>query len=393
MGSSRQPLIRTLERAFLFVVIVAALLLLGAQTARGAGTVALANATQQLGSPAFAAEWKQWLRQELPPLLAQHRVPAAAVAVVQEGRLVASVVVGEREAGKPAGKDTLFNVASLTKPVFAHAVLALVSQGRFALDEPLARHWIDPDVADDPSQGTLTARHVLSHQTGFPNWRDGQKLRFAFSPGEGVGYSGEGFDYLRRAVEAKIGWGITQLAAETVFVPFGMSDTHFVWSERFGERFAFEHDREGRRIMVPPKTIPSGADDLLTTIDDYGRFAAAVARGAGLPARLFVETRVRQIPARAAANANGPADYGLCWRVIETTHGTALMHGGADRGVRAGVIVVPATRSAVVVLTNGDNGGRIIEAVVTRVLPHGGTYLAHYAGRTAAAGRTGGGSQ
>jgi CubicO group peptidase (beta-lactamase class C family) len=324
------------------------------------------------------------LHEKLPHLLAQHHVPAAAVAVIRDGELVATAVVGEQESGKLATKSTLFNVASLTKPVFAHAILALVAKGRFSLDEPLAPYWVDPDLKDDARHPALTARHVLSHQTGFPNWRDGKKLRFNFKPGEGVGYSGEGFDYLRRALEAKTRRSMTQIVSETVFAPFGMSDTHFVWNATFEGRFAREHDKEGQRVEVPPKTAPSAADDLITTIGDYGRFAAAVARGANLPSALFNEMCSIQIPERVAAKAEGPADYGLCWRVVTTPHGTALMHGGSDRGVRAAVIVVPKAQAGVVILTNGDNGGHIIEAVVPLVLQNGNDYLAQYIGQAAA---------
>ena len=318
------------------------------------------------------------LNETLAPLLSQHHVPAAAVALIRGGEVIATSVTGERESGKPATKETLFNVASLTKPVFAHAILALVDKGAFNLDESLDSYWIDPDVRDDPWHTALTARLILSHQTGFPNWRDGKQLQFSFKPGAGVGYSGEGFEYLRRAAEAKTQRGIIQIVSESVFEPFGMSDTHFVWDSAYEGRFAREHDKEGHRINVPPKSIPCAADDLLTTIGDYGRFAAAVARGAGLSTMLFQETCSIQIPKLVASKAPGPSDFGLCWRVVKTTHGTALMHGGSDQGVRAAVIVVPQTRDGVVILTNGDNGGKIIEAVVPLFLPNGDEYLSQY---------------
>lgn len=329
-------------------------------------------------------QMERLLNEKLPPLLAQHHVPAAAVAVIRDGELVATVVVGEQESGKPATKATLFNVASLTKPVFAHAILALVDKGQFSLDESLAQYWVDPDVKDDARHSTLTARLILSHQTGFPNWRDGKRLQFNFKPGEGVGYSGEGFDYHRRALEAKMRRSITQIVSEAVFAPFGMSDTHFVWNATFEGRFAREHDKEGRRVEVPPKTTPSAADDLITTIGDYGRFAVAVARGASLSPALFNETCSFQIPERVASKADGPADYGLCWRIIKSPHGIALVHGGSDRGVRAAVIVVPKSQAGVVIITNGDNGGRIIEAVVPLVLQNGDEYLVRIAGRNTA---------
>lgn len=327
------------------------------------------------------ASLERLLNEKLPPLLTQHHVPAAAVAVIREGELVATVVVGEQETGKPATKATLFNVASLTKPVFAHAVLTLAVKGQFSLDESLAPYWVDPDVKDDARHLALTARLILSHQTGFPNWRDGRRLQFNFQPGEGVGYSGEGFDYLRRALEAKTGRSMAQLVSETVLAPCDMPDTHFIWDPTFGRRFAREHDKEARRIKVDPKSTASAADDLLTTIGDYGRFAAWVARGANLSPTIFGETCSIQNPERVAAKTNGATDYGLCWRIIKSPHGTALMHGGSDQGIRAAVIVVPKSQAGVVIFTNGDNGARIIEAVVRMALQNGDEYLARFAGQ------------
>ena len=169
-----------------------------------------------------------------------------------------------------------------------------------------------------------------------------------------------------------------QFVTESVFEPFGMSDTHFVWDSSFEARFAREHDKEGQRIEVPTKSTPCAADDLITTIGDYGRFAAAVARGKGLSAKLVREASSIQISESVSSKAAGPADFGLGWRVVKTVHGIALMHGGSDQGVRAAVIVVPQTRDGVVVLTNGDNGGRIIEAVIPLFLQYGDEYLAHY---------------
>src|SRR5687768_409468 len=73
--------------------------------------------------------------------------------------------------GNPAPFNTIFNVASLTKPVTAMLTLKLVSMGNWHLDEPLAKYWTDPDVVNDAWSKKLTTRHILSHQTGFVNWR------------------------------------------------------------------------------------------------------------------------------------------------------------------------------------------------------------------------------
>ncbi|MHC0443631.1 serine hydrolase, partial [Flavobacterium sp. 3-210] len=82
-----------------------------------------------------------------------------------------------------ASYNTIWNVASLTKPITAIIALKLVSQGKWNLDESLDKYWIDPDIKNNPDHKLLTTRIILSHQTGFPNWRsfnESKKLDFKF---------------------------------------------------------------------------------------------------------------------------------------------------------------------------------------------------------------------
>ena len=115
----------------------------------------------------------------------------------------------------------------MTKPIVAMVTLKLVENEQWNLDEPLANYWIDPDVAEDPRHTKLTTRHVLSHQTGFPNWRNDRtpkKLAFEFDPGTKYQYSGEGFEYLKKALEKKFNKSIVKIADSVLFKPFGLED-------------------------------------------------------------------------------------------------------------------------------------------------------------------------
>ena len=116
----------------------------------------------------------------------KHGVPALGVGYIKNGRLEEVQVFGELETGKPAPLNTIWNVASLTKPVTALVALRLVDAGLLQLDEPVYTTWLDPDTATDPSAKKITLRHLLSHRPGFPNWRwkngDG-KLSIQFEPG------------------------------------------------------------------------------------------------------------------------------------------------------------------------------------------------------------------
>ena len=111
------------------------------------------------------------LDQNAPRWLKQYDVPSVAVAYIENGEPAWTAVYGEQSPGVPATLKTLYNVASLTKPISAEIILRLASAGKLSLDEPLSTHWVDPDVRDNAWQKLLTPRLCLSHQTGFSNWR------------------------------------------------------------------------------------------------------------------------------------------------------------------------------------------------------------------------------
>lgn len=270
-------------------------------------------------------------------LMKQHGIPAAGVGIIREGQLREIRVYG-------APYDQVFNVASLTKPVVAMLALKLVSEGKWDLDEPLAKHWTDPDVAGDPRAAKLTTRHVLAHQTGFRNWRwleESKKLTFNFDPGTQHQYSGEGFEYLRRALEKKFGQPLDALTKAHIFEPIAMKDTR-------------------------DEAEPNAADDLLTTVEDYGRFAAWVINGAGLPPALYADMVKPHAPFRNAA-------MGLGWEVHAGLPGGeyALIHGGADKGVAALVMLFPKSKEGLVILTNGDKGFQLYGKLVMESLTLG----------------------
>lgn len=135
-----------------------------------------------------------------------NKIPSVAIGMIRDGVLKEINVYGELKNGVPAPYNSIYNVASITKTVTAVLTLKLVEQGKWDLDEPLYKYWTDPDVKDDPRSKKLSTRHVLSHQTGFPNWRSNLKsgkLAFEFEPGTKYQYSGEGMEYLRCALESK----------------------------------------------------------------------------------------------------------------------------------------------------------------------------------------------
>lgn len=294
------------------------------------------------------------------------RVPGVAIARIEDGRLAWTGTWGRRSPTAPVDADTVFNVASLTKPVFATMVLRQVAAGEVDLDAPLSAHWVDPDVADDPRHEALTARIALSHQTGLPNWRGDRPLAFGFAPGTRHEYSGEGFEYLRRTIERQSGQPLRTLMRTAVLAPAGMNATHFGWDESIAPDLATGFDAKGE--PYPDDGLrerdPNAAANMFTTIGDYGRFTAWVAGGAGLPAKLFADMQ------RPQALHPDPAErFGLGWRLIPVDGQPVLSHDGRENGVRTQVFVFPASGDGLVILSNGDNGELLTRPLVEATLP------------------------
>ena len=162
--------------------------------------------------------------------LKKHKAAAVGITIIKANEITWMGTFGEQAPGVAATSTTMFNVASLAKPITAEVAMRLISAGKISLDESISDAWIDPDIANDPRHKKLTPRLLLSHQTGFPNWRfqnKDKKLAFSTDPGNGFTYSGEGYEYLRRFMEKKTGKSFEALAAEIVFAPIGMTSASF----------------------------------------------------------------------------------------------------------------------------------------------------------------------
>src|SRR5688572_2930097 len=211
--------------------------------------LALASCVTTHSSHGAISSVQARLDAEVPALLGKYRIASVSLALIVEGRVVLERGYGEQSAGVSATPATLFNLASLTKPVTAEVLLRLIAARQLSLDEPMSSHWVDPDVASDARHEQLTLRIAMSHQTGLPNWRghspDG-KLAFAFAPGSAYGYSGEGYDYAARFAERKLGRNFEALAQEQVFTPLRMTSTSFSSREWLQGRLAVPFDTDGR---------------------------------------------------------------------------------------------------------------------------------------------------
>src|SRR5215469_288520 len=216
--------------------------------------------------------------------------PGTAVCVIRHGQIADIEYSGRRcHDGLAVDDQTVWEAASLSKPLVARYVLLLVSEGVLDLDEPLD---IDPAAlraVADPRWAEVTARRVLTHTTGLPNWRgplesaraagvniavNQEILAFESEPGSFC-YSGEGFEVLLHALTRRTGQPAADLL-EQVLVRFGMPHSSFGWQPSFGATAAVPHCADGKALTKQHPARPRAAGSLHTTMSDYGAFALAV---------------------------------------------------------------------------------------------------------------------
>jgi CubicO group peptidase (beta-lactamase class C family) len=293
--------------------------------------------------------------------LERHRVPGLALALVTADGSIQLAGFGVRRVGKAAtvNGNTVFAAASLTKPVFALGALRLWADEGLDLDAPLTRYMRQLVVPDDARSRQITARMVLSHTTGLPNWsRHDPPLRFHFDPGTRWGYSGEGYMHLQTVVEHVTGCDLETYMKEAVFEPLGMKSTSLIWRDAFRTRFApgYNKSNEVEPLWSPDSAMAAGS--LLTTASDYSKFLRTLLLRTGDPVVQQMLTRTVTID-----NALG---WGLGIGNEETSSGSAWWQWGNDPGYEAFVLL--AGSQAVVAFTNGDRGASVYPQVIRDVL-------------------------
>lgn len=315
------------------------------------------------------------LEKEIPRLMREAEIPGLSVAVVRDGKLYWSGAFGVRDVatGAPVRRDTVFAAASLSKPVVAYIVLRLADRGTIDLDRPLSTYFTYERLSEEKRAGLITARMVLTHSTGLPNWGP-DKLSLSFAPGTHFSYSGEGFVYLQKVIEKLTGMPLQDLARREVFEPLGMKHTSFVWEDAFatGDGAVVGVDDIGGAATISTDKVANAASSLLTTAEDYARFLTAVLiQGEGLKKETAAAMLSPQIlvPGQLFDPASPPGDGEVAWGLgcgLERSRAAEpfwFWHWGDNGGFRNWMTGSRERRSGVVYFTNSAEGLSIAEAV------------------------------
>jgi len=205
-------------------------------------------------------------------------IPALSIALLNDDNLVYYQTLGYKniETKDPCDNQTLFEAASMTKPMFAYLVLTLAKESLIDLDRPLYKYLPNPDLQHDKRYKKITARMILSHTSGLPNWRDGQ-LKLQAEPGSMHIYSGEGFEYLGRVVEKILRKNLNEIMLERVLTPFGMQKSFFIDNAYLNYFMSTGHQNgkpSGRDISFEAHA----AYGLRTNAIDYAKFVKSLAK-------------------------------------------------------------------------------------------------------------------
>jgi len=351
------------------------------------------------------------LLRNLPRLLELSSVPGLALGVV-DGSRTWSRGFGKavEDPAEDASSDTVFEGASLGKPLFAYGVLRLVDAKAFDLDRPLYEYLPIPEASADRMR-KVTARHVLSHTTGLPNWRQQPgPLAPATEPGKKFSYSGEAYFYLQRVIETVTDKPFDRFMRQEVLDPLGMKQSSYVWLPQFESRMAAGYDGQenrldilaamGRRALtiaegwkkpltewryddaaravqlvnpqwpiLPLYMVPNAASSLLTTVQDYTKFLTRLVAGPTQDG-LQLSPATWEAMTSPQIRLNSALFWGLGWGIQRDENGQVLWHWGANNSFRNFVIADPPNRRAVVVFTNSENGPRLYERVIVAVTGH-----------------------
>lgn len=289
-------------------------------------------------------------------MLKKNKIPSLGIGYINNGQLQQIRLFGNNKPKISVKHDSIYKIASLTKPITALITLKLINMKQWDLDTPIYKYYTDPDLINNADLKLLTTRHILSHQSGFPNWRylnNSKKLYFDFKPGDKFQYSGEGFEYLRKSLESKFNKPLDVLAHELIFEPLDMQNTHFYWSTKLtDEQYAQEHDENGIPIDFTKYKQANAAANLMTTIEDYGKFMVHILNGAGLTDELFKQMISKQIEVKPGI------DFGLGWKIFNNLGDGefALQHTGGDYGTKAIAFLLPKSKRGLIIFTNSENG-------------------------------------
>ena len=291
-------------------------------------------------------------------------IPGMSIAVINDAKIVYYRVLGVSniDTKEKVNDETLFDAGSMTKTPFAFLVMKMVEKGILNLDQPLYTYLPYPDIAYDERYKLITARMVLCHTSGFPNWRimnKDQKLDIKFTPGTQYLYSGEGFEYLANVAAHLMNIqknDLQDLFVKEVAAPLGMQFAYFVWSDYVASHQATSHfDNKvswGWGLSVGKPDF-GASYSLQTEAMSYSKFIIAIMQEKGLNKETYNEMLKPQVKIPSRADS---ASYCLGIETKPSSFDIEYMHDGYNRNFSSAFMFNKEQKFGYVFFTNSNKG-------------------------------------
>ena len=319
---------------------------------------------------------KDSIESYLESKMKSYNIPGLSIAIINDGELVYHKTKGyaDIENQKLVSNNTIFEGASISKSVFAYFVMKFVEEGKLELDKPLYQYMEYPDIAYDERYKAITARMVLSHRTGFPNWReddDGDVLKLNFDPGTNYSYSGEGYQYLALVLKhiAHTDWnGLELLFQEKVAKPLGMAHTVFIENAYTDIYKAAAYVPEGRVDVEnnywskKDKGIFSAPASIHSEAIDFSKWMIAVMNKEGLTKESYEEL----FRPHSLVEERDYYDiyYTLGFSTPKIPFTNVYLHGGNNIGFTSWFALDTNKKWGYVLFTNSEYGERLGEELL-----------------------------
>lgn len=287
-------------------------------------------------------------------------------AIIEDAKITYYRTMGmkDKEQGNKIDKNTLFEAASMTKPVFAYTVLKLAQKGILNLDTPLYKYYHYQDIAHDSRYKLITARMVLSHTSGFPNWRHEKfrELTIDAAPGSKFEYSGEAYGYLGLVVEHLTGKNLKDVMQEEVFKPLNMKHSFMIWNDTMAGNKAMGYEN-GTPTQVFKPLRPHPAGTLHIEALNYAQFVIELMKEDNLEGSIFRQMSVPVIEGKAptVGDPNSGIWVGLGIFIEKTPDGLKYHHGGNNGDFMCYFQFYKQQRSGYVFFMNCDKMPQFLE--------------------------------
>ena len=320
------------------------------------------------------------LESDFQTQMKKKKIPGFALAIIEKGQIAGHMECGFKnsQTHELVVENTVFEAASLSKPVFAYAVLQMVESGLLNLDTPLFKYLPYPELDKEKRLKHITARMVLAHTAGFPNWRPkGKPLKIHFHPGETFSYSGEGYVYLQKVVEHLTKQPLEEYLKQNVFHPLGMSHSSFIWKSAYEALKASGHDIAGNPEQMTRPQTANAAYTLHTTALDYAKFVMAIMKNEGLKPESTDLMLSPQIKVNegciSCTNKSAPfklsksVSWGLGWGLQLLDGSLSFWHWGDNPGFKCYTAGIKEQGKGIVILTNSTNGLSIMPDIIEKI--------------------------